>query len=153
MKNPHIKVKSLALTPLFTKVERLALIPLLLLLFFSCMANAANKTYNWPADLASSPFNCSGFNCSGVDFGNDQVTINIHSNMTVNFSGNFQAKENLTFNNYPYTVNLSIGGSFLAENNFESNATLNLIAGRNIEIKNKLVYVGDMTAGKIRLLA
>lgn len=119
---------------------------------FVAPASAANVTYTLPADFGSGSLSSCTFSggttysCSGnVDFGNDTVTLDLTSSLTLQVAGNFVAKNNLTISGGK-VLTLVVGGNIQVDNNL-TGATVNMQAGGNVSIKNNVATTGNIVAG------
>ena len=123
-----------------------------LMLFGLALASHAT-TYSLPAAIGSGPFSACSFQsgttyqCSGsIDFGNDNsVILNITSNMTLSLGGSFTAKNNVDTNCSPGKLSIIVGGSVDFGTNLS--ACVNITAGGSVTIKNNGSVAGDITAG------
>ena len=115
---------------------------------------AQATTYSLPAAIGSGPFaNCSfyyatTYQCGphDIDFGNDNnVVLNVTSDMTLVTDNSFIANNNLTINAAPGKLSITTGGSFTVGNNFSG--TTNILSGGNVSFGNNVSGNGNITAG------
>ena len=115
---------------------------------------AQAATYSLPAAIGSGPFaSCSfyyatTYQCGphDIDFGNDNnVVLNITSDMELVTDNSLIAKNNFTINAAPGKLSITTGGSFEVGNNFSG--TANILSGGNVTFGNNVSGNGNITAG------
>ena len=127
----------------------------------------AGPSYNLPADLSSSPFNCTGsgpsYSCGSNISISKESDINLSANVTLNISGNLGIAKELEVNANGFALNFNVDGNVTIDKEVEfvgnisatGNITLkkegeftgNITAGGNINIEKDSTFVGDINAG------
>lgn len=124
-------------------------------------------TYNLPAVLGASPFNCtltSGINysCGSISLSKDS-RLNLTGDVVLNIAGTFSASKSLETIDNGYALTISSSGSMALQKDVNLKATLkaggsisvaknaiingNIIAGGSISIDKDGVINGNITAG------
>jgi len=112
-------------------------------------------TYSLPGSIGvlGTPFaSCAFFSgttyqCVGsIDFGNDNdVIVNVTSNLTLEAGGSFVAKNNLTVNAATFVLSLSFGGSVEIKNKLVG--AMDITAGGSVNLGNNTALTGNINAG------
>ncbi|UMR29092.1 polymer-forming cytoskeletal protein [Massilia sp. MB5] len=128
-------------------LPKFAAVPLAFLLYMASSPAMAD-TYNLPADLKKSPFNCSGsgqdYNCGSIDLDKDAVLV-LNGPIRLQVSGNFSTDKNLSSVNNGYSFDISVGGSVDLKKDVD--VTMNLTVGGSVDIAKDARFTGNITAG------
>ncbi|NVD97515.1 DUF6701 domain-containing protein [Massilia sp. BJB1822] len=133
-------------------LPKFAAVPLAFLLC-AAASPALADTYNLPADLKKSPFNCTGsgqdYNCGNIDLDKDAVLV-LNGPIRLQVSGNFTAHKDLTtvnddHNHGSYPFDLTVGGNVDLKKNL--NATMTLTVGGQLDVAMNARLWGNITVG------